>query len=443
MRGLALKIFLSFWLIFVVMIASFAVVPPPEPSPRFVDHVQQNGLVAAALLEQHSAEACDDYLAAVEVQTHLSVALFDAARTPVCRSPGADPEAGGDSETDGILDENTVAHMDIAGPSGKPYTAVGVLQSGFDAARMRAPFPYNLVAIAILVSGIVCFAMARYLARPLRLVRDASYRLAAGDLNARAGPGVGTRNDEIGDLVRDFDAMAGRLEALLHAQSQLLSDMSHELRSPLARLNVALALARRKSGPEAESDLDRVETEADRMNELIGHILALARAESHETQAPTQLVDLADVVRGVTDDAHFEASQQHKVVDLRVATEVRLPADAQLIASAVDNIVRNGVRHTPPGSRVEVLVDRTESHAVIRVRDHGPGVPATEVERIFSPFHRVEPGRNRDTGGVGLGLAIARRAVAVHGGTIAAENANGGGLCVTVRLPLHRSALHP
>jgi len=308
MRGLALKIFLSFWLIFVVMIASFAVVPPPEPSPRFVDRVQQNGLVAAALLEQHSAEACDDYLAAVEVQTHLGMTLFDTARAPVCRSPGADPmhlraEAGGDSETGDILDEGTIARVDITGPAGRPYTAVGVSQRGFDAARTRAPFPYNLVAIAILVSGIVCFAMARYLARPLRLVRDASYRLAAGDLNARAGPSVGARRDEIGDLVRDFDAMAGRLEALLHSQSRLLSDMSHELRSPLARLNVALALARRKSGPEAERDLDRVETEADRMNELIGHVLALARAESHETPAPTQLVDLADVVRGVTDDA--------------------------------------------------------------------------------------------------------------------------------------------
>jgi two-component system sensor histidine kinase CpxA len=270
-------------------------------------------------------------------------------------------------------------------------------------------------------------------------VRDVSYRLAAGDLQARVGPQVAARRDEIGDLVRDFDAMASRIEALVHSQGQLLSDISHELRSPLARLNVALELARRKAGPDAQADLERIEAEADRMNELIGRVLALARAESSEPSDTPEPVDVAEVVRHVTGDADYEAQRQHRSVALRIAAAPSVNGDPRLIASAVDNVVRNAVRYTPEQSTVEVVVDGTDREALISVRDHGPGVPASETERIFTPFHRVEPGRNRETGGVGLGLAIARRAIAVHGGSITAENAFDGGLRVTIRLPTEGS----
>lgn len=443
MRGIALKIFLSFWLIFAVMIASFAVLPSRGPSVRFVDHVQQNGRFAAAILEEHSAAECNDYLAVAESQGRVSMVLFDATRRPLCSSPRADvanlaaDPAGLAANEDGRR-EGTRAQVSVTGPSGTSYVAAAVSRRGFSAMSVRPPFPYGEVGLAILVSGLVCFAMARYLARPLQRIRDASYRLAAGDLNARVGASVGRRSDEIGDLVRDFDAMAGRIEALVHSQSQLLSDMSHELRSPLARLNVALALARRKAGSDAHADLDRIEVEADRMNELIGRILALARAEHATPNAPSTVVDLTSIVRGVTDDAQFEAGQQGKSVVLHAQGPVELAADAPLIASAVDNVVRNGVRHTGANTQVDVTVERHDREAIVRVRDHGPGVPDADRERIFSPFHRVEAHRNRDTGGVGLGLAIARRAVAVHGGAIGAENADGGGLCVTIRLPLQR-----
>jgi len=296
------------------------------------------------------------------------------------------------------------------------------------------PFPYLTVGLTIVASGIVCFALAAYLARPLQRVREASRRLAAGDLHARAGPGLGARYDEIGDVVRDFDAMAARLEALLHAQTQLLSDISHELRSPLARINVALELARRRrTGEATRADLDRIEAEIARINELIGRVLALARAETIEVATFTP-VDVGAVVRRVTDDADYEAQQMDKSVALHIAVEAIVPGDERLIASAVDNIVRNGMRHTPPRTSVEVSVDGTSEDVVITVRDHGPGVPPGELERIFSPFHRVAVAGD-DGEGVGLGLAIAQRSIAVHGGRIRVANASDGGLVVTIVIP--------
>lgn len=440
MRGLALKIFLSFWLIFAALIASFAVLRSRSPSIRVADHVQQYGLIAAALLESRGAPACADFAAAVAERTRVALVLLDARGALACHAPAVDadrfapPAPGGPAARSPAAD---ALSADVRGPSGAGYTAVGAPLPGFDTALpVRPPFPFGAVGITILVSGAVCFSMARYLARPLRQMRDVSYRLAAGDLQARVGPRVAARRDEIGDLVRDFDVMASRLEALVRAEHQLLSDISHELRSPLARLNVALELAKRKAGPEAQSDLERLEEEAERMNDLIGRLLALARAESVDAAATREPVDLADIVRHVTTDADYEAQRQQKSVALHIVATPPVNGDPQLIASALDNVVRNAVRYTPERTIVDVTLDGAGADAVITVRDRGPGVPATEIDRIFRPFHRVEPGRHRESGGVGLGLAIAQRAVAVHGGRIAAENAEDGGLCVTIRLPV-------
>lgn len=422
-RGIALKIFLSFWVVFAVLIASFALLRDDRGDPRFGDHLRQSGGVAAAIFEEQGPAACAGYAAALKQSGSIQFALLDAQRRTVCQSPGAQPPVFTDT-------------IPIRSPSGASFTAAGMPLSGF---RLQLgpppPFPYGPVGLAIVVSGIVCFGLARYLTAPLRHVRDVSYRLAAGDLHARAGPSVGRRHDEIGDLVRDFDAMAARIEALVHAQGQLLSDISHELRSPLARLNVALELARRKSGPDAHGDLNRIETEAERMNDLIGRVLTLARAESNPSSVRAR-VDLGAIVRQVAEDADYEAQRQDKVVDFSSLAAPTVEGDAQLIASAVDNVVRNAVRYTSPGSAVDVVLAAADGEAIVTVRDRGPGVPDSDLERIFSPFHRVESDRNRETGGVGLGLAIARRAIAIHGGTIAAANAPERGLMVTIHLPV-------
>jgi two-component system, OmpR family, sensor histidine kinase CpxA len=439
-RGIALKIFVSFWLIFAVLIAIFALLPAPAGAGmRFLDHLHGVGAVASALLEEQGAAACSNYGVMVEKSAGIRFALV--ATTGVVLCGATDTSAlGRDSQTDAnsrewLLKPKVTVIQTIA-PSGTHLSVAGEALPAFSAVAVRPPFPYRDVAFAIWISGLVCFATARYLARPLRLVRDTSYRLAAGDLHARAGPTVGNRRDEIGDLVRDFDAMAVRIEALMHAQTQLLIDISHELRSPLARLNVALELVRRKAGPSAVADLQRIEIEAERMNDLIGRVLTLARAENdrHVTMEP---FDLGELVRKVTEDAHYEAQRHHKSVAFVHSTAVQVNGDARLIASAMDNVVRNALRYTPPQSVVLVTLTATVDEAVIGVRDRGPGVPDSELEQIFMPFHRVEAGRNRETGGVGLGLAIARRAVTLHGGTIVAGNVADGGLLVSIHLPLN------
>ena len=431
MRSLAITIFLSFWLVFALLIASFAVLPDEGPSRRTLDHVREHGRIAVRLLERGGATWCHEFVAAVEDGARLRLVVLDDSGALVCGPEGVDTlmlRGGGGPEAEGALVE-----APVTAPSGAAFTALGVALTGFHGLPDR-PFPLQAVLTAIVVSGLVCFTLAGWLARPLRQVRDASQRLAAGDLQARAGPQVGTRRDEIGDLVRDFDTMAARLEALVDAQSQLLSDISHELRSPLARLNVALELARRKAGPGAETELTRIETEAERMNDLIGRLLALARAESAGGAARTP-VALDAVVARIADDARFEAQRQDKGVTVHADEAIEFPGDARLVDSAIDNVVRNAVRHTAAGTAVDITLERTPDAVVVHVRDHGPGVPAEEVERIFTPFHRVDRGRARDSGGVGLGLAIARRALRVHGGTITAANAPGGGLVVTLRFP--------
>ena len=255
-----------------------------------------------------------------------------------------------------------------------------------------SPFfiPTPVLVAAILVSAVVCFLLARNLASPLKRVREASGRLASGDLAARAGAMVHPRRDEIGDLVRDFDAMAERLCLLVSTQKQLLSDISHELRSPLARLQVAVELARRKTGPDAEKELNRIEAEGTRMNEMIGQILSLARAGS-EQPAISETLDLAEIVRAVANDTDYEARRTDRAVQVQHAAQAVVRGDAALLASALENVVRNGCRYTAPRTSVDISLDVTLTHGRIVVRDHGPGVPASELERIFLPFHRVGP----------------------------------------------------
>jgi len=337
------------------------------------------------------------------------------------------------------------------------WIAQVVMLVGLEVMRPRAPgsnvyppplprpspvfIPTPVLVAAVVVSAVVCFLLARHLAAPLKRVREASGRLAAGDLGARAGSLVRPRRDEIGDVVRDFDAMAERLHLLVSGQKQLLSDISHELRSPLARLQVAVELARRKAGPEAENHLNRIEAEGTRMNEMIGQLLTLGRADS-DRPAIAEEVDLSDIVRSVATDTDYEARQTGREVRVQRSDPAIVLGDAALLSSAIENVVRNASRYTHTGTAVDISLEATPTHGRIRVRDHGPGVPPHETERIFLPFHRVSAARDRDSGGTGLGLSIAARAVNAHGGSIRATNAEGGGLEVSIDIPLYK-ALRP
>jgi two-component system sensor histidine kinase CpxA len=240
--------------------------------------------------------------------------------------------------------------------------------------------------------------------------------------------------------VRDFDGMAERIENLVNAQNRLLHDISHELRSPLARLSVALGLARQRTGKEAESVLDRIENETSRLNELIGRLLTLARLEGGEEALPQASLRLDQLVAEVGKDAEFEAQARNCHVKVRADAECTLTGNAALLRSAIENVVRNAVRYTREGSDVEVVVEQHHagfnSEGVIRVSDSGPGVPEASLDKLFRPFYRLEDDRGRQTGGVGLGLSIAERAIRLHGGSVKAMNRPEGGLTVEIRLPL-------
>jgi two-component system sensor histidine kinase CpxA len=295
--------------------------------------------------------------------------------------------------------------------------------------------------IAVISSGLVCYFLSWYMTKPVARLRAATQRLAAGDLTARAGYPNSKGGDEIAGLMRDFDTMAARLETLVKAQSRLLNDISHELRSPLARLNVALGLARQRSGPESVSMLERIELEASRLNELIGRLLTLARLEDGEQRVSATPVLLDEVVLNVAEDAEFEAQARHCHVSSDIPSgtwEVR--GEASLLHSAIENVVRNAIRYTREANTVEIHLEKSESsrgaEAVVSVTDCGSGVPVDALEKLFQPFYRLDDDRGRQTGGVGLGLAITERAVRFHGGRVAAFNRPEGGLLVEIHLPL-------
>lgn len=325
----------------------------------------------------------------------------------------------------------------VEGPDGRRVAVVAAHHSPPRLVHLMDPkaLAWRL-GILFLVVGGLSFWLARTLSSPVAPLRRATRRLSAGDLSARVGEKAARRRDEIGELARDFDAMAERIEALVGSQQRLLRDVSHELRSPLARLVVALELARSKAGEGAAKSLDRIEREAGRLDELIGQLLLLERLEGGFDGGPGENFDLSELVAGVVDDAGFEAAAQDRVINFSAPGTCRISGLPELLRSAFDNVIRNAVLHTPTGTTVEVELRTVDGGVGVAVRDHGPGVGDAELERIFEPFHRVEEARERSSGGVGLGLAIARRAIETHGGTLSAGTLADGGLEVMAFLPI-------
>ena len=292
--------------------------------------------------------------------------------------------------------------------------------------QARAMFPLFLV----LLSGAACLLLARYLTRPIRAFRTAGKSIAAGDLTARVGPTIARRTDEFGDLAVDFDRMAERIEELIESQKQLLRDVSHELRSPLTRLQAAVGLIRQKSDSAAGHDLDRIEQEAENLNELIGQILNFVRLEGL-TSIERHGTDLVKLVSRIIDDARYESGARGRAIDFKSSEYFEINIDEPLIYRAVENIVRNSVRHSR--QRTEVCITELPAgHVRVSVSDDGPGIDPADAEKIFEPFFtRPSPD---GTVGAGIGLAIARRAVELHGGSISARNGTDGGLLVEIEL---------
>jgi two-component system sensor histidine kinase CpxA len=448
MKSLFLRIFLSFWLaqaLFIVLAILVTLAFRPRSSTwEALRTTVLNDSVAA--YEDGGDHQLLQYMENMEAAQHVRAYLFNEQGEEV--SHRAPPDwalrvaAGGPrTPRDGVIFPAPPMQRDSkASSDGKHrYTLVMGLPPGPRVFFGPRGLPVPGLIIFVISSGLVCYLLAWFLTKPIVRLRAATRQLAAGDLAARSGAPASGRRDEVAGLMRDFDGMAERLQTLVEAQSRLLNDISHELRSPLARLNVALGLARQRSGPESADMLERIELEASRLNELIGRILTLARLEDGEQRVSAGSVPLDELVLTVAEDAEFEAQARHCHVRSRIpAGDWAVRGEASLLHSAIENVVRNAIRYTREGSTVEIHLERTgnSAEAVVQVADCGPGVPPDSLEKLFQPFYRLDDARGRLTGGAGLGLAITERAVRFHGGRVTASNRSEGGLLIEIRLPL-------
>jgi two-component system sensor histidine kinase CpxA len=454
MRSLFLKIFLSFWLaqaLIVALVVAATIAFRPQTESPFWEYIKAH--TADQLMQAYEAggpaglnHKLDEFNASLKLQAFL---FDDQGKELAGRvapewahrfSQGLNPQPTGLFHR---FSARRFVTQQVTADDGHRYIMVAEVppRPWLPLLRQRPPGAgLEILAMAVLVSGIICYLLARYLTSDVRRLRAATQQLAAGDLSARADAPRGGRRDEIAQLVRDFNTMAARLQDLVNAQSRLLNDISHELRSPLARLSVALGLAWQRTGPDAHSVLERIELEANRLNELIGRLLTLARLEGGDDAMQRTQISLDDLIRDITKDADFEAQSRQCRVRCIIQDEITILGSPSLLHSAVENVVRNAMRHTPEGTEVEIRLAREISlgndEAVVRVTDRGPGVPKEALDKLFRPFYRLDDARGRQTGGVGLGLAITERAVRLHGGTVRATNRAEGGLMVEIRLPI-------
>jgi signal transduction histidine kinase len=297
----------------------------------------------------------------------------------------------------------------------------------------ESPLRYLRYAGLLLTALLLCWALARYLSSPIGKLRRATQKFAAGDLSTRVADQVGKRRDELAALAEDFDLMAERIESLITSQQRLSRDVSHELRSPLARMNVALEIAKQKMNGDTGPVLQRIENESQRLNEMISRLLTLSKLETGSQDFDRRELNLRALVEQVASDADFEANAKGRSVKLVRAEDCRVNGSESLLRSAVENVLRNAVRYTREGTAVEVSLFRENGKAVLKIADHGTGVPEKELGNLFRPFYRVGEARDRGSGGTGLGLAIAEQAVLAHKGTILARN-TGDGLEVEIAL---------
>jgi two-component system sensor histidine kinase CpxA len=333
------------------------------------------------------------------------------------------------------------AARQVVGSSGRRYTLVVAIAhipipSLLTQVSREANFP---LAAVFLVGGVLCFWLTRHITSPISQLRESASRIADGRLDTRVEKNLRRRGDEIGGLGLSFDRMAERIESLVNAQQQILGVVSHELRSPLARLCVASGLLRPCVPEEKMEYLDRIELEAENLDGLIGQLLILARIDSGADWSPKEKIDLRNLIQEVAADGNFEAQARCCNVKVTSVDSCATTGIAEHLRRAIENVVRNAIRHTGASTNVEITLrwrkTSLASTAVILVRDHGPGVPAAHLKKIFLPFHRIPGANGTHTNGAGLGLAITERIVRMHGGSVIATNAPDGGLVVELQLP--------
>ncbi len=452
MSRLFLRIFLWFWLVAGVIVVALVAGSPflTRTHPR-LDRWQERAETAVRRVAEETANGVERG----EIRPHCPhrrrhprtpFELFvvdetgrDTGGRPVPRELlrlARDAREGGGPRVERLGTLYASAHPAVT-PDGRTLVVVAAVRRPPRVVDLLAPRTLlPRLAVLLLVVGVLAFALARRITTPLETLRTATRRLAAGDLEARVGSPLTRRRDEIGELARDFDTMAGRLQALLESQRRLLRDVSHELRSPLARIGVALELARRGDPGEREAALDRIGLETERLDGMIAQILTLARLEEGMASVIREPVPLGPLLDTVLEDARFEARRRGITVEYRdEGSPCTVAGDRSLLRSAVENVLRNAVRYAAEGGTVSVSVQRVDELVEIAVADDGPGVPDADLAHLFEPFFRTGNARDRASGGAGLGLAITAAAVRAHGGAVTAANLPGGGLEIRILLP--------
>ena len=447
--SLFLKIFLWFWLAMALIVGALTLVTRTFQTEPIVRQWQ---VFAGEAITTHSQTAAQIYNA--EGTAGLEIFLKRLQNSQRIKAVGLFRQNGeqiaGSRISSGTNDiENKAMASDepefergenyyliarkTALASGEPVVLITQWQRPPDAdgAVLTTRQIFQIIAV-ILTAGLLCYALASYLSSPIVKLRRATRRFAEGDLHTRLDI---KRRDELGDLAREFDEMAERIETLVASEKRLTQDISHELRSPLARLNVALELARSRANPETSNFIERIETESKRLNEMISRLLVLSKLENRSENFEKHEINLTRLFEQVVTDADFEAQGDEKSVKITRKDEVKVLGNETLLRSAIENVLRNAVKYTPEKTSVEVALEKNGSKTIVAVRDFGAGVPEAELEKLFRPFYRVHAARDRKTGGIGLGLAIAERAVQAHDGAIRARNTEQG-LLVEISLPL-------
>jgi len=300
-----------------------------------------------------------------------------------------------------------------------------------DAQTSFTPWIFVLFnGLILLTVAVLCWPLAFHIGSPLRSLARIVEHFGQGDLSVRV---QSQRRDEIGNLARSFDRMADRIETLLTAERRLLQDVSHELRSPLARLSFATELV--ATEPDRDKAIQRIRKEVSRLSTLVGSLLQMTQAEGDPAAGQRREFPLDELIADLVEDSTVETNARGCRIDYAVGRTLPLTGDPELVRRAIENVLRNAIRYSPEGGAVRVEVGTDGGAAHVRITDAGPGVPDEEITRIFDPFYRVDDSRTAATGGMGLGLAIAMRAVRLHNGSIQAKNLHPGFL-VTIRIPL-------
>lgn len=452
--SLFLKIFLWFWVSIALVVGVLSFInwtTQPENLRRqwqtFTGEVVGiNAQTAAQIYEREGRIGLEEYLNRLQTPDRVSAVGFYNAGGDLIAGRNADLKradlferaAAGDGETT----ELDVTKREVFAVRRVHLTNGEVFFFASNTKRPQFSNSTDAQTLALQIAGIVltaglgCYGLARYLSSPIAKLRLATQKLANGDLHTRVAEKVGNRHDELASLARDFDEMAERIENLLNSQKRLTQDVSHELRSPLARLNVALEIAKQKTNNESAPLLERIEKESNRLNEMISRLLVLSKLEAGVPDFEKQELNLTKLIEQTAADADFEAKGIGKAVKIIEKADCRIFGNETLLRSAVENVLRNAVRYTKDDSTIEVSIEKIDRTAKIRIKDYGAGVADDELNKLFRPFYRVGEDRTRKTGGIGLGLAIAERAVHAHNGIIKAENANDG-LIVEINLPLN------